>query len=141
MVNSQSENDQMWCRLWPRDCPERAKEDQRKIAHSTAVESASVFRPKSDFSSSILILLILSSHFTAAFGAYREVFTDQWAVKINGGLAVANRLAEKHGFKNLGEVYFLFFSFFKNTLVMFSNLSTHFFRSCRTIIYLLIMRW
>lgn len=117
MKNWQSENDQIDCKIWSQHRPEKVRDNRRRmasclknIAHSMAivVSASSMLRPKSIISSSILILLILSPHFTTAFDAYREVFTDQWAVKINGGPAAANRLAEKHGFKNLGEVYFLF---------------------------------
>lgn len=32
-------------------------------------------------------------------------FTDQWAVHINGGDQVANAIAARHGFTNLGKVY------------------------------------
>ena len=31
-------------------------------------------------------------------------FTDQWAVHIEGGDAAAERIAQRHGFTNLGKV-------------------------------------
>lgn len=33
-----------------------------------------------------------------------EVYTNTWAVQINGGPEEANRIARKHGFINLGNV-------------------------------------
>ena len=32
------------------------------------------------------------------------VYSNSWAVKVSGGVDVADRIAEKHGFKNLGQV-------------------------------------
>ena len=34
----------------------------------------------------------------------RHVYSNSWAVKVSGGVDVADRIAEKHGFKNLGQV-------------------------------------
>lgn len=34
----------------------------------------------------------------------RSLFTDQWAVHISGGDQVADAIAAKHGFTNLGKV-------------------------------------
>ena len=36
------------------------------------------------------------------------IFTYQWAVHVNGGDHVANAIAQKHGFTNLGKVKFIF---------------------------------
>ena len=33
-----------------------------------------------------------------------HVYSNSWAVKVAGGVDVADRIAEKHGFKNLGQV-------------------------------------
>ena len=33
-----------------------------------------------------------------------HVYSNSWAVKVTGGVDVADRIAEKHGFKNLGQV-------------------------------------
>lgn len=38
-------------------------------------------------------------------------FTDQWAVHISGGDQVANAIAARHGFTNLGKVINTFSSF------------------------------
>ena len=33
-----------------------------------------------------------------------DVYSNSWAVKVTGGVDVADRIADKHGFKNLGQV-------------------------------------
>lgn len=43
----------------------------------------------------------------AADARGQKVFTNTWAVHISGGPAVADSLARKHGFHNLGQVGFL----------------------------------
>lgn len=43
----------------------------------------------------------------AADAQGQKIFTNTWAVHIPGGLAVADRVAQKHGFHNLGQVGFL----------------------------------
>lgn len=40
----------------------------------------------------------------AADAQGQKVFTNTWAVRIPGGPAVANSVARKHGFLNLGQV-------------------------------------
>lgn len=40
----------------------------------------------------------------AADARAQKVYTNTWAVHIPGGPAVADRLARKHGFLNLGQV-------------------------------------
>lgn len=40
----------------------------------------------------------------AADARGQKVFTNTWAVRIPGGLAVADSVARKHGFLNLGQV-------------------------------------
>jgi hypothetical protein len=45
----------------------------------------------------ILVLL-------AADACGQKIFTNTWAVHIPGGLAVADSVARKHGFHNLGQV-------------------------------------
>ncbi len=57
----------------------------------------------------LLSLLVLS---LAAHGAQREedgglegeTFSNSWAVEVDGGDEVAELIAEKHGFTNLGQV-------------------------------------
>lgn len=44
-----------------------------------------------------LVLLVADAH-------GEKVFTNTWAVHIPGGPAVADRVARKHGFLNLGQV-------------------------------------
>ena len=34
----------------------------------------------------------------------KNIYTNSWAVEIVGGDEVANRIAEKHGFNNIGQV-------------------------------------
>ena len=34
------------------------------------------------------------------------IYTDQWAVHVTGGNSVADAIAAKHGFANLGKVIF-----------------------------------
>ena len=34
----------------------------------------------------------------------KNIYTNSWAVEITGGDEVANRIAEKHGFNNMGQV-------------------------------------
>mgnify|MGYP002076153486 CR=1 FL=1 len=43
----------------------------------------------------------------AADAQGQKIFTNTWAVHIPGGPAVADRVAQKHGFHNLGQVSFL----------------------------------
>lgn len=40
----------------------------------------------------------------AADARGQKIFTNTWAVHIPGGLAVADSVARKHGFHNLGQV-------------------------------------
>ena len=57
-------------------------------------------------------VLLLSAQSTRASGSSEEddstpasgTFTDQWAVHITGGEQVANAIAARHGFTNLGKV-------------------------------------
>lgn len=43
----------------------------------------------------------------AADACGQKIFTNTWAVHISGGPAVADSVAQKHGFHNLGQVGFL----------------------------------
>lgn len=42
----------------------------------------------------------------AAEARGQKIFTNTWAVHISGGPAVADSVARKHGFHNLGQVGF-----------------------------------
>lgn len=58
----------------------------------------------------VAFVLLLSTGSTRASGSSEEedasstTFTDQWAVHITGGEEVANAIAARHGFTNLGKV-------------------------------------
>lgn len=49
----------------------------------------------------LVFFLVLLSRISATDA---EVFLNQWAVEIHGGHEVAERVAVRHGFKNLGQV-------------------------------------
>ena len=49
-----------------------------------------------------LVVLVAAAFVTSASGAKR-VFTNDWAVEVFGGPAVANAIAKRHGFENRGQ--------------------------------------
>jgi len=60
-----------------------------------------------------LLLLLLLSYFTLQSHGSEVVYHNQFAVLIPKGIDTADKLAEQHGFKNLGQIgtldnYFLF---------------------------------
>ena len=68
---------------------------------------------------SVLLLCVLASGLAAATTSSEEEdssstssppFTDQWAVHISGGDQVADAIAARHGFTNLGKVKILIIS-------------------------------
>ena len=64
---------------------------------------------------SVLLLCVLASGLAATTSSEEEdssstsspPFTDQWAVHISGGDQVADAIAARHGFTNLGKVKIL----------------------------------
>lgn len=52
----------------------------------------------------LLGLLYLALELTAELTAAEEVYTNTWAVHIEGGPQEADRIARKHGFINHGNV-------------------------------------
>ncbi len=52
------------------------------------------------FTSFLITITIGHSHTSNS-----TIFTDQWAVHVIGGDSVADAIAAKHGFRNLGKVY------------------------------------
>ena len=50
----------------------------------------------------VLVIVVMVIHTT--FGDTQPHYSRQWAVHIEGGIEVANAIASKHGFVNLGEV-------------------------------------
>lgn len=59
------------------------------------------------------VLLLLVGNGLAASSSEEDdsssstAFTDQWAVHINGGDQVADAIAARHGFTNLGKVRYI----------------------------------
>ena len=60
---------------------------------------------------SVLVVLLAGSSLAASSSSSEEdessssvAFTDQWAVHISGGDQVADAIAARHGFTNLGKV-------------------------------------
>ncbi|KAM4826414.1 furin isoform 2-T7 [Thomomys bottae] len=60
----------------------------------------------------------------------QKVFTNTWAVHISGGPAVANSLARKHGFHNLGQIFGDYYHF-RHRAVTKRSLSPHRLRHSR----------
>lgn len=59
------------------------------------------------FIATLLVGLVVSSSEeddVETSASYSSSFTDQWAVHISGGDDVADAIAAKHGFTNLGKV-------------------------------------
>jgi hypothetical protein len=52
------------------------------------------------FTSFLIAISIGHSHTSDS-----TIFTDQWAVHVIGGDSVADAIAAKHGFRNLGKVF------------------------------------
>ena len=55
----------------------------------------------------VLVALLVAAAESAAFvngDGDKHIFTNDWAVEVFGGPAVANAIAEKHGFENRGQV-------------------------------------
>lgn len=55
---------------------------------------------------SLLCILALSLGF-ASPPCNARIYTNHWAVRIAGGPEVAERIAEKYGYRNMGQVGFL----------------------------------
>ena len=49
-------------------------------------------------------LLVLFSCLHACTYADKTRYTNEWIVEVKGGPEVADEIAERHGFKNLGKV-------------------------------------
>ena len=59
----------------------------------------------------VLVALLVAAAESAAFvngDGDKHIFTNDWAVEVFGGPAVANAIAKKHGFENRGQVSRLF---------------------------------
>jgi hypothetical protein len=53
-----------------------------------------------------LLVIVVSTLVCRAYAEQPQHFSRQWAVHIEGGVQVADNIASKHGFVNLGEVSF-----------------------------------
>uniref|UniRef100_A0A8C7LVN5 Furin (paired basic amino acid cleaving enzyme) b n=1 Tax=Oncorhynchus mykiss TaxID=8022 RepID=A0A8C7LVN5_ONCMY len=72
----------------------------------------------------LLGLLSLALEFTAEPTAAEEVYTNTWAVHIEGGPQEADRISRKHGFINHGNVFGGYYHFRHHTVVK-RSLSGH----------------
>lgn len=66
----------------------------------------------------------------AADARGQKVFTNTWAVHIPGGPAVADRVARKHGFVNLGQIFGDYYHFWHRAVTK-RSLSPHRLRHSR----------
>uniref|UniRef100_A0A5F9C7N2 furin n=1 Tax=Oryctolagus cuniculus TaxID=9986 RepID=A0A5F9C7N2_RABIT len=66
----------------------------------------------------------------AANACSQRVFTNTWAVRIPGGLAVADGVARKHGFLNLGQIFGDYYHFWHRAVTK-RSLSPHRLRHSR----------
>lgn len=53
---------------------------------------------------SLLLFIKCIAEVTGFIDSQPVIFTDQWAVHVTGGDLVADEIAAKHGFTNLGKV-------------------------------------
>ena len=60
------------------------------------------------FSSTLVVVTALHASKDSEFSSDSPVFTDQWAVHVIGGDRVADDLAARHDFTNLGKVSSLY---------------------------------
>ncbi|XP_042179170.1 furin isoform X1 [Oncorhynchus tshawytscha] len=72
----------------------------------------------------LLVLLSAALELTAKLTAGEEVYTNTWAVHIEGGPQEADRIARKHGFINHGNVFGDYYHFRHHTVVK-KSLSGH----------------
>uniref|UniRef100_A0A8C9VBJ2 Furin, paired basic amino acid cleaving enzyme n=2 Tax=Scleropages formosus TaxID=113540 RepID=A0A8C9VBJ2_SCLFO len=68
------------------------------------------------------LLLLLASAVDPSVA--QKVFTNSWAVHISGGAEEADKIAQKHGFVNLGNVFGDYYHF-RHRAVVKRSLSTH----------------
>jgi hypothetical protein len=54
----------------------------------------------------LLLVIMVTTLVCRANAEQPQHFSRQWAVHIEGGVQVADKIASKHGFVNLGEVSF-----------------------------------
>ncbi|XP_061879954.1 proprotein convertase subtilisin/kexin type 5-like [Entelurus aequoreus] len=71
---------------------------------------------------SLLCVLALS----LGLACHARIYTNHWAVRIAGGTAVAERIAEKYGYRNMGQIGDLkdHYHFFHSRTIKRSTLSS-----------------
>lgn len=86
--------------LWLFAC--LAEEEEAEVAKSREKSRGKMIR-NAAWRRSLLCVLVLSLGF-ASPPCKARIYTNHWAVRIAGGTEVAERIAEKYGYRNMGQV-------------------------------------